>query len=189
MMEQEEEKVSQVPQMPQKRQPVIPPKQEGPLDVDAMVIPTMGANPGANQMSEYPDGEEQPTFDPNALEPLSNEDHKNYQPLVEEFGEPLVQKLCSKTWQQRDEAIGELMEELIDSKRHGEEEGFVNGCGAVKITIVDKMAGVSQKAMNLLASLCETYTRVNLSGRLKTQFAGYSDIIVGTLSEKLGDNL
>jgi len=81
------------------------------------------------------------------------------------------------------------MEELIDSKRHGEEEGFVNGCGAVKITIVDKMAGVSQKAMNLLASLCETYTRVNLSGRLKTQFAGYSDIIVGTLSEKLGDNL
>jgi len=41
-------------------------------------------------MSEYPDGEEQPTFDPNALEPLSNEDHKNYQPLVEEFGEPLV---------------------------------------------------------------------------------------------------
>jgi len=23
-----------------------------------MVIPTMGANPGANQMSEYPDGED-----------------------------------------------------------------------------------------------------------------------------------
>lgn len=35
-----------------------PPKPQGPLDVDAMVIPTMQANAGANQMSEYPEDDD-----------------------------------------------------------------------------------------------------------------------------------
>ena len=42
-----------------KKQP--PPQPQGPLDVDALVIPTMAPGAGQNQMTEYPDGE-----DPNA---------------------------------------------------------------------------------------------------------------------------
>lgn len=37
---------------------VEPPQPTGPIDVDEMVIPTMAANAGANQMSEYPEGED-----------------------------------------------------------------------------------------------------------------------------------
>ena len=51
------------------------------------------------------------------------------------------------------------------------------------------MAGVGQKAMYLLATACNTYPNVRLGGGEKSQFSIYVDRIVGTLTEKIGDNL
>ena len=61
-----------------------------------MVIPTMGANPGANQMSEYPEGQEGPLV--SEAEELSPEDRKLGQPMIDMWGEEIIRKIFSKTW-------------------------------------------------------------------------------------------
>jgi len=66
--------------------------------------------------------------------------------LIDLYGEQLVRKLFSKTWQLREEALNEIEEES-SAGRYGDEEAFVNGVGAVKLTVQDKMAGVGQRAM------------------------------------------
>lgn len=63
-----------------------------------MVIPTMGPNAGANQPSEYPDGEDPNQLSGKQVEVLSAEDRKDAAPLISAFGERAVQKLFSKTW-------------------------------------------------------------------------------------------
>jgi len=71
----------------------------------------------------------------------------------------------------------------------GDEDAFVNAVGAVRFTIGDKMAGVSQRAMTFLSSICRSLVNVSLDGSQRSQFSGYIDPILATLSEKIGDNL
>jgi hypothetical protein len=72
----------------------------------------------------------------------------------------VIRKLFSSNWKMREEGLIELEDRIINGRDHREEEAFVNGVGAVKLTIQDKMAGVGQKAMNFLTAICETYPRV-----------------------------
>jgi hypothetical protein len=80
-----------------------PLKPQVPLNVDDMVIPTLGANPGANQMSEYPEGQEAPLV--SDAEELSPEDRKLALPMINMWGEEVMQKIFSRTWQLREEGL------------------------------------------------------------------------------------
>jgi hypothetical protein len=61
-------------------------------------------------------------------------------PLIAAFGEPIVRKIFSKTWQFREEGLNDI-EAMIQSRRVSDEaKGFVNAVGAVRFTIGDKMA-------------------------------------------------
>jgi len=109
-----------------------------------MVVPTHGENPGANQMAEYPeDGEEENNYDGQEAEPLGVEHRKQAQPLIDEFGEDVVRKLFSSIWKLREEGLIDLEDMIINKRRPNKDEAFVNGVGAVRFTIQDKMAGVS----------------------------------------------
>lgn len=153
-----------------------------------MVIPAITGGAG-NQMTEYPDGEDPRNFE-QAAEELSAENRKAAQPLIEMFGEQVVRKLFSKSWQLREEALGEVEDEVLNNQRkYNREEAFVNAVGAVRFTIQDKMAQVIQRACQLLTNVCQGYPNVGLDGSLRGAFAGYADVVLQTLTEKIGDNL
>lgn len=126
---------------PVMQQPIQPPKPAVPLNVDDMVIPTLGPNPGANQMSEYPDGSEPHDVNDN-IEDLSPDIRKNVGPMIDAFGEMTVRKIFTKTWQLREEALNEVEDQCF-SRNLSDEDSFVNAVGAVRYTINDKMANVS----------------------------------------------
>jgi len=81
------------------------------------------------------------------------------------------------------------MEDIVMSGELPDEDGFVNGVGAVKTTITDKMAGVSQRSMLFMNTLCGTFPNLNLDHNSRSQFTSYTEPIITTLVEKLGDNL
>ena len=114
-----------------------PPQMNVPLDVDAMVIPTMSGGTG-NQMSEYPEGQE-PEMDMQA-EQLTPELRKEAADVIDFFGEPLVQKLYSRTWQLREEAIADM--EDITVKASDSEGVFTATVLAVSLIINDRNANV-----------------------------------------------
>jgi len=94
-------------------------------------------------MSEYPDGEDPGQNQSQAIEQLTADTRKNSQLLIDTFGEMLVRKLFSKTWQLRDEALADIEDEVINQNKHRADEAFVSSIGAVNFTISDKMAGVA----------------------------------------------
>lgn len=59
----------------------------------------------------------------------------------------------------------------------------------MRFTIQDKMAQVIQRACQLLTNVCQGYPNVGLDGSLRGAFAGYADVVLQTLTEKIGDNL
>jgi len=106
------------------------------------------------------------------------------------FGEVDVRKLFSKTWQLREEAIGSIEGRVMNEQlAASQDEAFVNAVGAVRFTIQDKMAGVNQKAMNFMTAVCSAFPNVSLDGPQRSQFNSYTDLILPSLAEKLGDNL
>lgn len=71
-----------------------------------------------------------------------------------------------------------------------EARAFVNGIGAIRYTINDKMAQVSQRAMQTLISLTRGIPRPQITNaNLKGELYAYTDPIISTLNDKLGDNL
>lgn len=100
-----------------------------------------------------------------------------------------MRKLFSKTWQNRDEGLNEVEDIIMNQNQLREDEAFVGGIGAVKITVADKMAGVAQKSMNLLGTITQNFPGVSLDGNSRSEFAQYTEPILTTLVEKLGDNL
>ena len=160
----------------QPSQPPIPfpqslpePLQTGPLDVDAMVLPALKANAGANQPAEYPEGE-----DPRnnlQVEELTAEDRKTAGPMIDVFGEDAMRKIFSSTWALREEGINEVDDLLRNAGRRSEAaEYFVNAVGVSKLTIQDKMAGVAQRSMGFLATVCRLFPDVSLDGHQRSQF-------------------
>ena len=121
--------------------PAAEPLQTGPLDVDAMVLPALKQNAGANQLAEYPEGE-----DPRnnlQVEELSADDRKTAGPMIDAFGEDAMRKIFSSTWAQREEGINEVDDLIRNAGRRNEAaEYFVNAVGVSRLTIQDKMASV-----------------------------------------------
>ena len=85
-------------------------------------------------MSEYPDGQEGPLV--SEAEDLAHEDRKLGQPMIEMWGEELIQKIFSKTWQLREEGLDSLEEEIrMRKNKYNKNEAFVNSVGIARFTI------------------------------------------------------
>lgn len=140
-------------------------------------------------MSEYPDGEDASSTAVKSVEQLSAAARKEAATLIELFGEMIARKLFSKAWQNRDEALREIEDLVCNSNKLPEEDAFIGSIQAIRHTINDKMAGVGQRAMDLLGRLGESYGRVSLDSSSKARFQADADIITQTLVDKLGDNL
>lgn len=78
---------------------------------------------------------------------------------------------------------------MNNQRKFNREEAFLNVVGAVKFTIGDKMAQVIQRSCLLLSNVCQGYPNVGLDGGQRSTFNIYSDVILTTLTEKIGDNL
>lgn len=79
---------------------------------------------------------------------------------------------------------------VINDGVPNEASGFVNSFGAIRHTIGDKMAQVSQKAMQFLINLCRSLTHPNITNsNMKGELFSYTDPVISTLNDKLGDNL
>jgi hypothetical protein len=70
-----------------------------------------------------------------------------------------------------------------------EAKAFVFGTGAIRHTIGDKMAQVSQRSMLFLINLCKSLSPPIQSPNLKGELNSYIEPIMTALSDKLGDNL
>lgn len=101
----------------------------------------------------------------------------------------VARKLFSKAWQNRDEALREIEEQVCEYNQLSEEDAFIGAIQAIRHTINDKMAGVGQRAMGLLGRLGESFASVRLDSSTKARFQADADIITQALVDKLGDNL
>ena len=119
-------------------------------------------------MTEYPEGEDPNQMAAQNVDQLSHENRKNASQLIDAFGEEVVAKLFSKTWQTREDALNQIEDLTVNSNQMSQEEAFVSGVGAAYFTIQDKMAGVGQKSMYLLSGLCNSYPHVTVSGGQKS---------------------
>ena len=61
-------------------------------------------------------------------------------PLIQVFGEPVIRKIFSKTWQFREEGLNEIEQSVLGREISDEAKGFVNAIGAIRYTIGDRMA-------------------------------------------------
>lgn len=61
-------------------------------------------------------------------------------PLIQTFGDHVIRKIFSKTWQFREEGLNEIEQMVMSGEVQDEAKGFVNAIGAVRYTIGDKMA-------------------------------------------------
>jgi hypothetical protein len=82
-------------------------------------------------------------------EPIEGQNAINAEPLVRFFGEQNIRKIFSKTWQKRDDGIKALENDIVNEGKYSQDEGgaFVNGVGAVRFTVQDKMASVAHKSI------------------------------------------
>lgn len=91
------------------------------------------------------------------MEQLNADQRKQAGSLIDYLGEETVRKLFSKTWQNREEGLNEVEDQIMNQNNMQEDQAFISGVGAVKITIADKMAGVGQKSMNLLSTITSNF--------------------------------
>lgn len=102
--------------MPSFNPPPVPekPKNRGPINVDDIVV---GKGHGENLMTEYPEGEDPNQLAAQHVDKLSDENRKNASQLVEAFGEEIVAKLFSKTWQTKEDALNEIEDLTVNSNQ------------------------------------------------------------------------
>lgn len=108
--------------------------------------------------------------------------------MIDCLGEMPVRKIFSKSWQLRDQGLSDIAE-MIDRRVISGNSGFLNSVGACKVTSNDKNATVLIKSYGLLAKTCESFANVSLDSTARQTFSGYSDSVLSSLVEKLGDNL
>ena len=68
-------------------------------------------------------------------------------PLIELFGEPVIRKIFSRTWNLREQGIAEIEEEILRGYKSDVTETFLGAVSIVKHTINDKIIGVCQRAI------------------------------------------
>ena len=114
-------------------------------------------------MTEYAPGEEYDEEEIKNGEKISPAMMQTAQPLIEMFGEPVIRKIFSRTWTLREEGISEIEEQIISGRNPGKPEIFMGAVNLVKITIVDKIIGVCQRAIQFLITICTTIPNVKLN--------------------------
>lgn len=89
--------------------------------------------------------------------------------MIDVFGEDAMRKIFSSTWALREEGINDVDDLLRNAGRRNEAgEYFVNAVGVSRLTIQDKMAGVAQRSMGFLATVCRLFPDVQLDGQQRT---------------------
>ena len=68
-------------------------------------------------------------------------------PLIELFGEPVIRKIFSRTWNLREQGIAEIEEEILRGYKSDITETFLGAVSIVRHTINDKIIGVCQRAI------------------------------------------
>jgi len=63
-------------------------------------------------------------------------------PLIEVFGEPVIRKIFSRTWNLREQGLGEIEEEIMRGYKSDLQDVFVAVVTIVKQSISDKIIGV-----------------------------------------------
>ena len=85
-------------------------------------------------------------------------------PLIDVFGEPSIRKIFSRSWNLREEGIGEVEDQIMQGRPTNPNEVFFHGIAIVKQTIADKIVGVTQRSIQFFINLCNTMPNVRLSG-------------------------
>jgi|LauGreDrversion4_2_1035121.scaffolds.fasta_scaffold100830_1 hypothetical protein len=68
-------------------------------------------------------------------------------PLIELFGEPVIRKIFSRTWNLREQGLAEIEEEILRGYKSEITDIFLGAVSIVKHTINDKIIGVCQRAI------------------------------------------
>ena len=82
-------------------------------DIDNQVLPALKAGAGSNNPPEYAPGEEHLQDEMKNGEPIAADKRGIAMPLVDVFGEPVIRKIFSRTWNLREEGIGEVEGQII----------------------------------------------------------------------------
>jgi centrosomal protein CEP104 len=169
----------------------VPVAPKAPVSHDEQVIPT--ALNGKVPRNVYEDEDDNTTkIDNNGPESLGVQQSKQSEPFIHILGEDLCKKIFSRTWQFREEGLGEIQNELSkgdSSNLFGESEVtdvYTGVLGSVRYTIGDKIAQVSLKAMGLLAALIKNLPIPKSS--LRGDSSEYLQAVLPLLLDKIGDN-
>lgn len=76
------------------------------------------------------------------------------QPLIEIFGEPVIRKIFSRTWNLREQGLGEIEKDIMRGYKTNISDTFMAAVSIVKSTIGDKIIGVCQRSIQLLINIC-----------------------------------
>lgn len=157
--------------------------------MDSQVLPALKSNAGANNPPEYAPGEEYNEEESKNGEPISAENRANAQPLIHVFGEPVIRMIFSRTWGLREKGIDEIEDQVLNRNMFDEGESFVASVNLVRNTIQDKIVGVNTRSMQFFTNLCQRIANPSISSQQQREVKSYESAILGSLVEKLGDNL
>ena len=160
-----------------------------PLNVDDQVLPALKPNAGKNQPDMYAPGEEFNEDEEINGEPIAPAMMAIAAPLIDVFGEPVIRKIFSRTWNLREQGLSEIEEEIMRGYKSNLSDTFMAAITIVKQSISDKIIGVCQRAIQLLINVCNQLTEVKLSPSQLRDTSASAETILQTLVEKLGDNL
>ena len=87
------------------------------------------------------------------------------EPLIDFFGEIVIRKLFSRTWNLREEGIKDIENLIMQENDKDKSEVFIHSLLIVKVTIIDKIVGVCQRSIQFLINLCNFFPNVRFSDR------------------------
>ena len=163
-----------------------------PVSYDEQVITTVLHGKAPGQIYEEDDDDGVPKGSSNSPEPLGPQQNKFAEPFIHILGEDICKRIFSKTWNFREEGLGQMQSELTrgsSSELFGEfdpSDIYTGVLGAVKYTSGDKIAQVSLKSMSLLGVLLKTLPPSRNS--LRGDASEYIQASLSSLLDKIGDN-
>lgn len=163
---------------------------KGPVSHDEQVIPTVASGKNPAQIYEE-DDEEGPKNVSNSPEPLGMQQAKLAEPFIHILTDKICKRIFSKTWQFREEGLGIIMNEVSGSSSEifanlDNPDIYTGTLGAIRHTLGDKVAQVSQKSMGLLGLLIRTIPPNR--GYIHGDASEYAQSIMILLLDKAGDN-
>jgi len=139
------------------------------------------------QPPEYAEGESRPVE--GVAEALTAQNAKFAEPLIPVLGEDLGCKLFSKSWNNREDALKVIEQEISGRARYINDGDpgavFVAVMGAISYTINDKINQVVIKSMSVLQTLLSQEPPYISS---KNELMSYIEGVMNGLLEKIGDN-